>query len=209
MHILGIVGGIASGKSVVSAALAELGAVLLDADKAAHEVLQHDDVKQALVSRWGTGILTEHGQINRQAVAKRIFPNGRESSDRTEIEADRQFLEQTVHPRIRQQFQRKIDQLESRGVAVAVIDAPLLLEAGWGEACNDIVFVDCPADTRLERALSRGWTKRQFLEREAAQWPIKEKQHRSTLRIDNSGKSKSQLAECVRRMWDRRWAAKS
>ena len=206
MHILGIVGGIASGKSVVSTTLEELGAVVLDADKVAHEVLQHHDVRQALVTRWGTEILDGQGQIDRKAVAKRIFSNTQQGSARDEAERNRHFLEQTMHPRIHQQFRQEIDQLERQGVKIAVIDAPLLLEAGWGTLCDDILFVDCPTETRLERALKRGWTKRQFLEREAAQWPIEKKQRGSTLRIDNSGNSRTQLVESVRRLWASKWA---
>ena len=206
MHILGIVGGIASGKSVVSTTLEELGAVVLDADKAAHEVLQYHDVRQALVARWGSEILDGQGQIDREVVARHIFPNTEEGSAGEEAERNRHFLEKTVHPHIRQQFRQQIDRLERRGVTNVVIDAPLLLEAGWGAICDDILFVDCPAETRVERALKRDWTKRQFLEREAAQWPIEKKQSASTLRIDNSSNSRSQLVESVRRLWDSKWA---
>jgi dephospho-CoA kinase len=207
MHILGIVGGIASGKSAVSAALDELGAVVLNADSAAHEVLQQEDVKRALVTRWGSEILAGQGQVDRNAVARRIFSTKQGNSTRVETERDRQFLEQTIHPRIRQQFQREIERLARQGEAVAVIDAPLLLEAGWGVACNDILFVDCPAEIRLKRALQRGWTKQQFLEREAAQWPIEEKRRASTVQIDNSGNSRAQLVKSVRRLWDSKWAS--
>ncbi len=207
MHILGIVGGIACGKSVVSSTLEELGAVVLDADKAAHDVLQQEEIRQALVARWGQEILTDRGQIDRTAVARRIFSNSRAEPARTTAASNRRFLERTIHPRVRQQFQQEIERLDQQGVAVVVIDAPLLLEAGWGENCDDIVFVDCPVEIRLERALKRGWTKRQFLEREAAQWSIEEKQRSSTLRIDNSGNSKATLAESVRRLWDSRWAS--
>ena len=213
MHILGIVGGIASGKSTVSAALDELGAVVLDADRAAHEVLQYDDVRQALVTRWGPEILDGEGQVNRKTVARRIFSSNPENSARPETESDLQFLEQTIHPRIRQQFEQKIDRLARQGVAAVVIDAPLLLEAGWATICSDILFVDCPVETRLARALHRGWTKQQFLEREAAQWPIERKRCASTVQIDNSGqidnrgKSRTQLIEAIRRLWDSKWAS--
>ncbi|GAG93335.1 unnamed protein product, partial [marine sediment metagenome] len=73
MHILGIVGGIASGKSTVSTRLSELGAVVLDADKAAHEALNQRDVQKALVARWGPEILDGQGRVDRKAIAERIF----------------------------------------------------------------------------------------------------------------------------------------
>jgi dephospho-CoA kinase len=207
MHILGIVGGIASGKSTVSTRLSELGAVVLDADKAAHEALNQRDVQKALVARWGPEILDGQGQVDRKAIAGRIFATPVEnpedlSEQQAETQSNRLFLEQTIHPRVHQQFVQKIDQLTKRGVAITVIDAPLLLEADWGSVCDDIVFVDCPVETRLERALLRGWTKRQFYQREAAQWSIEEKQRASTIRIDNSGISESELVQRVQQLWD-------
>ena len=207
MQILGIVGGIACGKSVVSAALKELGAAVLDADGAAHQVLQHPEVRQILVTRWGPEILDKEGEVSRKAVASHVFSNARESSAGNRADRERRFLEQIIHPRVRQQFQQEIDLLDKQGVEVAVIDAPLLLEAGWATICDTILFVDCPRETRLERALKRGWSKEQFLEREAAQWPIEKKQQTATLRLDNSGQSMKPLVESVRQLWNRNWAS--
>lgn len=198
MHILGIVGGIASGKSAVSAALGELGATVLDADQAAHAVLQQEEVKQTLLRRWGEEILDAAGQVDRTAVAKHVFANSPESA------AERQFLEQTIHPRIRRHFESQIDNLARRGAPAVVVDAPLLLEAGWGNLCDDVIFVDCNEQTRLERASRRGWTKTEFRQREAAQMPIPEKRRKATVEIDNSGTPES-LLRAVRDLWNSRW----
>src|SRR5438477_12900597 len=92
MLILGLVGGIASGKSLVAECLRDLGAVVLDADRAGHAVLREPDVVAALVNRWGNSILDPAGQISRRAVAKIVFAAGNE--------AERKFLEQVTHPRI-------------------------------------------------------------------------------------------------------------
>ena len=198
MQILGIVGGIASGKSAVSAALGELGAVVLDADRAAHAVLQQEAVKQALRERWGEGIFDADGQIDRAAVARQVF------TDSPTREADRHFLEQTIHPRIHQHFKAKLIATAALGEKMAVIDAPLLLEAGWEDLCNDVVFVDCDEKGRLERALRRGWTEQQFMEREAAQMPIAEKRQKATVTVDNSGPPEAMRAQ-LQELWQKRW----
>jgi len=98
MKIIGIAGGIASGKSAVSAELAALGAAVLDADQAAHTVINLPEVKQALVDRWGSEILADSGEVNRQAVAQQVF------SSHPGSEAELRFLEQTLHPQIRLQL---------------------------------------------------------------------------------------------------------
>jgi len=194
MHIFGIVGGIASGKSAVSAELAALGATVLDADRTAHEVIQLPDVKQALVDRWGSGILTDSGEVNRQAVAEQVF------SSQPNSEAELRFLEQTLHPQIRLQFEAELDRLAKKGVPAAIIDAPLLLEAGWGSLCDGVIFVDSTREKRLERAALRGWSEEDFSLREQAQMPIKEKKSSATHVVANDG-SLEALKTQVRDFW--------
>ena len=195
MHIIGLVGGIASGKSAVAAELAALGATVLDADKAAHSAINLPDVQQALADRWGQAIISQSGEIDRSEVAKRVFvdtPSGF---------ADLQFLEETLHPRIRDQFEFELSRLSDKGTAFAVIDAPLLLEAGWADLCDSVVFIDCPVELRLQRASQRGWSDSQFTGREAAQMPINLKKQHATHTIENSG-SQSELASQVLILWN-------
>ena len=194
MKIIGLIGGIASGKSAVAAELAALGAVVLDADRAAHEVLDSPTVQQALVDRWGKGVLKASGKIDRGAVALRVF------SDDEKGRAELHFLEGTLHPRIREQFQAKLAELAAVGTAVAVIDAPLLLEAGWEKLCDSLVFVDSPQVDRLGRAKLRNWTEAEFVNREALQMPIAEKRERSTHVLANSG-TLANLHDQVRALW--------
>ncbi len=200
MQILGIVGGIASGKSAVSAELAALGAVVLDADQTAHEVINLPEVKQKLVERWGSAILRESslgksGEIDRSAVAKRVF-SGQDAS-----RAELQFLEQTLHPTIHQQFEKELGRLAQQGVPAAVIDAPLLLEAGWGSLCKEVIFVDSPRETRLCRAQARGWSEEEFSRREQAQMPIEEKRVQATQILANEG-SREALRALVHDFWE-------
>jgi dephospho-CoA kinase len=194
MLTIGLVGGIASGKSAVSQALARRGAVVFDADKIGHRVLDEPAVREELVDRWGRDILDANHRVSRDAVAERVFAQTPAGA------ADLEFLEQTLHPRIRQRILCEINQLPNEAAPAVVIDAPLLLEAGWGEVCQAVIFVDAPREVRLARAASRGWTADEFSRREAAQMPIEEKRRRATHIIHNAG-SLADLEAEVDRFW--------
>ncbi len=194
MHILGLIGGVACGKSAVAAALVRRGAVVLNGDELGHQVLREPDIRDALVARWGNGVLAADGQIDRPAVAKIVFARTSAGA------AERLFLEQLTHPRIRQRMEAAIRQLPDAAVPAIVIDAALLIEAGWSGVCTAIVFVDCPRDERLRRAKTRGWTEEEFSRREAAQLPINEKRRRADFVIDNSG-SLADLESEIERFW--------
>ena len=197
MKTIGLVGGVASGKSLVAELLGELGAGVLDADRAGHEVLAHDPaVRRALVDRWGPSILGPDGQIDRAAVAACIFA----ADDRAP--AERRFLESLLHPRIRALVEEKARQFAAQGHSAVVLDAPLLLEAGWGPLCDLIVMVDADATTRLARAASRGWSAEEFARREAAQWPVEKKRAAAHVTLANDG-DVAALRSAVRALWDK------
>ena len=197
MHVIGLVGGIASGKSTVARELEKLGAAVLDADLAAHRALGLPAVKDRLVERWGRGILDESGNVQRAAVAQIVFKNG--ESDRQELD----FLESQLHPVVRADFQQRLQQLESADCPAAVIDAPLLLEAGWGELCDSIVFVEAPADDRKERTKSRNWSAEEIVRRETLQMPIPEKRRLASDTIANNG-SLSDLVQETQLFWNQK-----
>jgi dephospho-CoA kinase len=194
MHVIGLIGGIACGKSAVADALARRGAVVFNGDELGHQVLDEPGVRDALVARWGSDILSPDGRIARPAVARLVF------GSRPEATAEREFLEQLVHPGIRRRIEAGIRQLPDAFVPTIVIDAALLIEAGWSSVCTAIVFVDCPREERLRRARQRGWTEEEFASREAAQLPIEEKRGRASHVIDNSG-SLEELDGEVARLW--------
>lgn len=195
MITIGLVGGVASGKSTVAAELEALGAVVLDADNAAHLALESPDVKHTLVERWGDDILDASGKIDRSAVARLVFPAaGAENSELT-------FLESQIHPRIRRQFEGELSRIRTAEAPAVVIDAPLLLEAGWDNLCESVVFVDTPSAVRMAHSASRNWSAEEFARREAAQMSIEEKRRRSTHVIPNHG-SKDDLRRAVRAYWD-------
>lgn len=195
MLIIGLIGGVASGKSAVAAALAKRGAIVLDADKIGHAVLQRPAVRDELVARWGQEILDGAGGVSRPAVAKLVF------GDSPEAKANRKQLEELLHPLIRQQIEAEIRQLPDADIPAVVIDAPLLLESGWNEVCQAVIFVDAPRQQRLARAeQNRGWSPEEFARREAAQMPIEQKRNWSTHVIHNDG-SLSDLEQEVDQFW--------
>jgi dephospho-CoA kinase len=203
MKTIGLVGGVASGKSRVANLLVDLGAGLLDADRAGHAVLNEDPaVRKAVVDRWGTGILAADGSIDRAAIAKRVFGNS--TAERENLE----FLESLLHPRIGKKLEAEGRRLAAAGIPAVVLDAPLLLEANWRPLCDILLFVDASRETRLARARSRGWTEAQFDEREAAQWPIVKKRAAADVVIDNDG-TETELQHAVQEFWHQHVASES
>jgi dephospho-CoA kinase len=170
--VLGLIGGIGGGKSAVAAALARRGAVVLDADSVGRALLTRKPVRARLVAHFGARILDRTGAggpdhappIDRRALAAIVFADA----------AERRALEAIVHPRMRRFFERAIARAVRQGQARAVVlDAAVLLEAGWDALCDLVVFVDAPRDRRLARLQEqRGWTEAMLAARERAQWPL-------------------------------------
>lgn len=194
MKTIGLVGGVASGKSTVAAEFAKLGAVVFDADKMAHAALEDPAVQTALVVRWGDGILSPAGKLDRAAIAAKVF------GDDPQAREERAFLESLLHPRIRTEVEAELLKLAKTQVPAAVIDAPLLMEAGWRDICDGLVFIDTPEQARHERAEQRGWSPQEFVRRESAQMPIEQKREAATHILDNNGTA-DDLAREVREVW--------
>ena len=194
MKRIGLVGGVASGKSLVAQQMCDLGAGLLDADKAGHDVLRMPEVIDALRRRCGDGVLTDDGQVDRAAVGRIVFAPGDEGL------RERKYLEQLTHSRIGRLLKEQEDELSARGVPAVVLDAPLLLESGWGDFCDKIVYVEAPYEVRQGRAQRRGWSNADFAAREAAQESLDAKRRRADFTIDNSGSAESTRAQ-VERFW--------
>ena len=194
MRVIGILGGVASGKSLVAKQLAELGAGLLDADGAAHEVLRTEAVEDAARQRWGPEVFGPDGRIDRARLARVVF------GDSPQAAAEREYLEKLTHPEIDRRLHRQAEQMAAGGTPAAVLDAPLLLEAGWDRLCDRVVFVDAPRELRLARARKRGWSEADFAAREGAQESLDFKRKRADLVLDNSGSPEQTQAQ-VERFW--------
>jgi dephospho-CoA kinase len=181
--VIGLTGGVASGKTAVADLLAERGFAVIDADSVGHQVLLEPAVQRKLVERFGPGVLAGEGlaaaggpRIDRKALGAIVFadPDARRA------------LEAIVHPLMRARFLEAIER--ERGAArPVVLDAAILLEAGWDDLCDFVVFVESPLSERMRRAgADRGWAAETFNSREAAQWPCEEKRRRAGFVIENS-----------------------
>jgi dephospho-CoA kinase len=176
LWVIGLVGGIASGKSRVAACFAALGGVIIDADHIGHAMLQRPEVVSRLQELFGAGILDPSGSINRRQLGSLVF-----GSDSAAAARLRQ-LEAVVHPLIQAEAQRLLTVYRNsqQVPAAAVMDAPLLLEAGWDQLCDVILFVDTPEEICLQRAALRGWDADHFYARQNAQLSLEKKRQAAT-----------------------------
>jgi dephospho-CoA kinase len=197
MKILGLLGGVASGKSLVARQLAELGAVVLDADRAGHETLQLPCIEAAARQRWGEAVFGPDGHIDRARLATIVFAPPPEGP------TERKYLEELTHPEIGKRLLAQVGaatEPAKRPPLMAVLDAALILEAGWDKLCDCFAFIDVPQGVRLARAVERGWTEADFAAREGAQESLDFKRARADVIIDNSGTADHTQAQ-VQRLW--------
>jgi dephospho-CoA kinase len=194
MKIIGLLGGIASGKSMVAEQLACCGAEVLNADKIAHEVLQRPEIEAAVRGRWGNAVFDDAGRIDRKRLAELVFAPPPEGPQ------DRKYLEELTHPEVIRIIKERLDEAAKSGIPAAVIDAPLLSEAGLDKLCDKLIFVDAQNELRLGRAIARGWKREDFAAREDAQKSLDFKRNRADLVIDNSGSPEQTQAQ-IGRLW--------
>lgn len=185
--IIGLAGGIGSGKSAVAAILRDLGCLVSDSDEAARAALREPALRREIVSWWGEGVLDADGEIDRAKVAAIVFSDPEQ----------RRRLERLTHPWIEQRRRARFAAAPA-GTRALVIDAPLLFEAGLDAECDAVIFVDADRDTRLARVRrDRGWDEAEFAAREDSQMPLDEKRNRADHVVANNG-ALSDLLEQVR-----------
>ncbi|MBT3278892.1 MAG: dephospho-CoA kinase [Phycisphaerales bacterium] len=185
-RVVGLVGGIGAGKSLVAAELESLGLVRIDADRVGHELLTSESVCAAIRERWGDDVFSGD-EVNRAALGAVVF------AEETQLRE----LESILHPLMRDVFAARIAEAKQAGAVGVVLDAAVLFEAGWNDLCDATIFVAAPREVRLARVLAeRDWTEPQFAAREKRQISLDTKTEFCCYTLDN-GSSPSRLTPQV------------
>ena len=191
MLLVGLTGGIGSGKSTVSEALERRGAVVVDADRIVKELQQPGtEVFAEMVERFGDGIVGPDGQLDRPAVAAIVFSDAEALAD----------LGAIVHPRVRDEMTRRLEELAATD-QVVVLDVPLLVESGW-EGMSGVVVVDLDPDVAVSRLVEfRGFDESDARNRIANQASREDRLAKADVVVDNGGDLASLEAQ-VDRVWE-------
>ncbi len=192
MKIIGLTGGISSGKSTVSRFLAELGAVILDADKVGHEAFKPDtEPWREVVAAFGKQILAPTGEIDREKLGEMVFGNPKLLSQ----------LNQIMHPRMYDMMQAQLEEYRQQGVGVVVLEAAILLEANWTSLVDEVWVTAAAESTVLRRLKAKsGLSEPQSLARIRSQMSNEERVKRADVVIDTDC-SLDELKEKVKELW--------
>jgi dephospho-CoA kinase len=177
--VVGLIGGIGSGKTAVAAEFARFGALTISGDELGHEALRQPDIRAKVLERFGAGIARVCGEVDRRKLGAIVFADVNKLRD----------LEKLVFPWIGCRLGELVATAQrDPAVHLIVVDAAVMVEAGWDKHCDKVIYVDVPRVQRLERlALQRGWTEQQVEARSRAQLPLDVKASRADAVIDNSG----------------------
>ncbi len=194
MKVIGLTGGIGSGKSTVSKFLTELGAIIIDADRIGHEAFEpNTEAYREVVKTFGKEILSPSGEIDRHKLGSIIFANHQA----------RAKLNKIMHPRIYDTVKAKIEEFRRRALSAVVIEAPLLIEAGWAKLVDEVWVTVAPQQTVLERLTKgTGLTKAQSLARIRAQLTTEERIKHADVIIDTNC-TLDELKTKVRELWQK------
>ena len=193
MRVIGLTGGIASGKSTVSAWLRQWGAHIVDADAISRETTkQGGRGYRAVVAHFGREILRPDGELDRRKLGGIVFAD----------EGNRRELEGVLHPIVIEESRAEMARAAAQGCAVCVLDVPLLFESGMETLCDETWVVVVPPQEQLRRVMARdGLTAQQAQARIDSQMPLSEKLARADRAIDNSGSREATKAR-LRALWE-------
>jgi dephospho-CoA kinase len=195
MFVVGLTGGIGTGKSLVSGLLEKRGASVVNADLLGHEIYRRDtDGWRAVVDAFGEGVLSADGEVDRRKLGSVVF------SDRNKLAK----LNEITHPRIYRLAEERIAELAEAGADAVVLEAALLIEAGWTGLVTEVWVTVSPEERVIERLQARnGMTAEQAKARIAAQMPQAERTRHADVVIDNSG-DLADLDAKVEQLWNSR-----
>jgi dephospho-CoA kinase len=199
MVVIGLAGGIGTGKSAVSRILEELGAVVLDADRFGHEVyLPNTDGLKEVVAAFGEDVLLSSGEVDRRTLGGKVFGNPEAMAK----------LNAIAWPRIRQRIEDEIEERRREGTQVVVLDAAVLIEAGWTDATDEVWVVTSPETHVIQRIQTRNnLTEEQVRARMSSQMSTVERVQHADIVVDNDG-SLEELRRKVQALWEDRLASK-
>lgn len=189
MPVVGILGGIGSGKSSIIRAVTGLKLQIIDADRIGHELLQDQDIRSEIRSAFGSEVFSGPQTVDRTQLARRVF------GESPQHEEALQQLNRILHPEIRREIRSQI--LSASGDSDAVVlDAALLLEGGWDTTCDWLIYIDTPLVIRQQRVRDhRGWSDSELARRESRQWSTDLKKQRADFIVDNSGSKEEAAAQ--------------
>lgn len=194
MKLIGLTGGIATGKSTVSAMLRRLGAKVVDADEIAREIVRPGEPAwQEIVDAFGPGVLRKDKSLDRDKLRKIVFAD----------ERARKRLESITHPKIRALAQEKIERLSAEGAEVVIYEAPLLFETQAQSWIRPVILVACDLETQKQRLRQRDRLGEKEIRRHLeAQMPLEEKRKLADYVVENNG-SLEELQREVQEVWEK------
>ena len=200
MIVIGLTGGIGSGKSEVSRMLKELGATVIDADRVGHEAYRpHTESWKDLVDEFGRDILLPNGEIDRKKLGARVFSSPQ----------DLARLNAIVHPRMYTMMEERLEALRRQGTEVVVMEAAVLIEAGWTPLVDEVWVTTAPEDVAVQRIRQRnGMPGEEVRQRIRSQLSSEERAKQAAVVIENSG-GMEELRERVREAWSSRVRGRS
>jgi dephospho-CoA kinase len=197
--VIGILGGICSGKSTVAAEFAKLGCKVIDADKIAHNLLDRKDIKDRIIALFGEGILGPGEKVDNKKLGEIVFADTEKLT----------LLNNVIHPLVLSRTEQLMEQFNhQKQVKAVVLDMPLLVEVGWDKWCDKIIFVDCERQKRLNRAKNQGFfNENQLKIRENFQISLDKKVGIADNLIDNNSslaaltKQVTKIFSCIMNKW--------
>lgn len=195
MKIIGLTGGIACGKSTVSAYLKQKGAYIIDGDAIAKELsVPGKSIWKAYVEHFGDKILNSDKTLNRRLIGQIVFTD----------ESEKMWMNNTMHPLIKQAIIEKIEKYKQDKVKVVVLDIPLLYEANWDKFADEVWVVRIDKQLQIERIQNRDkLTQKEAISRIEAQMPVEEKAKRADVVIDSSNTPEI-TCKLVEKIWNER-----
>jgi dephospho-CoA kinase len=192
IKVIGIAGGIASGKSTIAEMLESLGADIIDADKICHRLINTKDIACKITKRWGDHILDDHGKVKRHMLAEIVF------SEREEVSA----LNSIIHPKAIKEIKSRVAKLQAEAATKAIVlDAALVVESNLIDICDIMLFVDTKKNrckTRVQN--SRKWPLDEITKREKFQGLLQQKREIADVVINNNH-SKEDTLYLVKDFW--------